>query len=83
MGNAMSASLAPECTPLKKEYDDCFNVWYDKFLKGESNMNECQGRFDKYQMCVQAALVKQGIIKNLEEARTEAPFETGGNTKAE
>lgn len=28
MGNAMSSSIAPECTPLKKEYDDCFNNWY-------------------------------------------------------
>jgi len=28
MGNAMSSSFAPECTPAKKEYDDCFNNWY-------------------------------------------------------
>lgn len=30
MGNAMSSSLAPECTEAKKEYDDCFNNWYSE-----------------------------------------------------
>lgn len=78
MGQSMS-SLAPECNEAKKKYDDCFTVWYDKFLKGESNQNECQGQFDTYQTCVQAALVKNKALKtNLEKFRENAPFEKGG-----
>lgn len=77
----MSSSLAEECNELKKTYDDCFNVWYTKFLRGESDMNECQEKFDVYKDCVKAALVKQGIIKNLEEAQEKAPFEQGGKPK--
>ncbi|KXS16850.1 UPF0203-domain-containing protein [Gonapodya prolifera JEL478] len=31
----MASSLAPQCTPLKREYDTCFNKWYaESFLKG-------------------------------------------------
>lgn len=30
MGNIMSQSIAPECTDLKKKYDDCFNGWYSE-----------------------------------------------------
>lgn len=44
-------------------------------------MNECQEKFDVYKDCVRAALVRQGIIKNLEEAQEDAPFERGGKPK--
>lgn len=38
--------------------------------------------FDDYKECVQAALVKNGIIKkSLDEAREDAPFENGGVPK--
>lgn len=30
---AMAESLAPECTPLKQEYDSCFNVWFEGYLE--------------------------------------------------
>ena len=29
----MSSSLAPECTPLKHEYDTCFNAWFEGYLE--------------------------------------------------
>lgn len=81
MGQTMS-SLAPECNELKKDYDDCFTAWYDKFLKGESNTNECQGKFDTYRTCVSAALTRRpDLKKNLEEAREDAPYENGGAPK--
>ncbi|CCH62559.1 hypothetical protein TBLA_0H02750 [Henningerozyma blattae CBS 6284] len=79
MGNIMSASCAPECTELKKTYDDCFNTWYsEKFLKGKSIENECAKQWYAYSECLKTALVKQGIQPALDEARKEAPFETGG-----
>lgn len=78
------SSLAPECNELKAEYDHCFTNWYEKFLAGKSNQNECQALFDKYQACIHAALAKDKVIKkNLEEARAEAPFEKGGANKDE
>lgn len=29
----MAQSLSPECTPLKKEYDSCFNAWFEGYLE--------------------------------------------------
>jgi TRIAP1/MDM35 family protein len=29
----MSQSLSPECTPLKQEYDTCFNSWFEGYLE--------------------------------------------------
>ncbi|TFK40331.1 mitochondrial distribution/morphology family 35/apoptosis [Crucibulum laeve] len=29
----MSASVSPECTPLKHEYDSCFNAWFEGYLE--------------------------------------------------
>lgn len=76
------SSLAPECNAAKKEYDDCFTAWYDKFLKGESNVNECQEKFDSYHTCVSAVLAKNNALKrNLTEAREDAPYENGGVPK--
>ncbi|CAN6674793.1 mitochondrial distribution and morphology protein 35 [Trichomonascus vanleenenianus] len=75
----MSASFAPECTELKKSYDNCFNEWYsEKFLKGKSVQNECEETWIAYQQCVEKALEKQGIKPMLEDARKDAPFEKGG-----
>ena len=45
-------SISDECTPLKHEYDACFNSWYsEKFLKGVQS-NECDELFRVYQSCV-------------------------------
>ncbi|CCK68380.1 Mdm35p KNAG_0A07270 [Huiozyma naganishii CBS 8797] len=79
MGSAMSASFAPECTPLKKRYDSCFNEWYsEQFLKGRSVENPCSKEWYAYSACVDANLVKEGIKPALDDARREAPFEKGG-----
>lgn len=29
----MASSLSPECTPLKKAYDSCFNAWFEGYLE--------------------------------------------------
>lgn len=29
----MAHSLAAECTPLKREYDACFNAWFEGYLE--------------------------------------------------
>ncbi|KAF5353502.1 hypothetical protein D9756_008124 [Leucocoprinus leucothites] len=29
----MADSLSPECTPLKHEYDSCFNAWFEGYLE--------------------------------------------------
>jgi hypothetical protein len=29
----MAHSLSPECTPLKHEYDACFNTWFEGYLE--------------------------------------------------
>ncbi|KAI9025694.1 mitochondrial distribution/morphology family 35/apoptosis [Hyaloraphidium curvatum] len=69
------ASLSPECTGLKKEYDDCFNKWYaDKFLRGDVASNDCKDLFDRYRACVWNAVREKKLDTVIEEARNEAPF---------
>lgn len=29
----MASSLSSECTPLKHEYDNCFNSWFEGYLE--------------------------------------------------
>ena len=29
----MAHSLNEKCTPLKKEYDNCFNAWFEGYLE--------------------------------------------------
>ncbi|CCG80749.1 Uncharacterized protein C119.18 [Taphrina deformans PYCC 5710] len=76
----MSASVGgPECTKLKKEYDECFNDWYTNgFLSAKSNTNECEDLFIDYKECVMTALKQKEILPLLEQARQESPFEAGG-----
>jgi len=72
-------SFSKKCTPLKQEYDACFNDWYsNKFLKGKGALNECQEHFNRYQECIKKELSARGIETMLSEARREAPFEDGG-----
>ncbi|PVU98924.1 hypothetical protein BB559_001136 [Furculomyces boomerangus] len=62
-------SMGSECTPLKKEYDDCFNKWYsEKFLKGEKT-DDCQELFKKYRICINSVLAKNNLTKMISEAR--------------
>ncbi|KAF7760023.1 hypothetical protein Agabi119p4_11718 [Agaricus bisporus var. burnettii] len=29
----MASSLSDQCTPLKREYDSCFNAWFEGYLE--------------------------------------------------
>ena len=29
----MAHSLSDDCTPLKREYDSCFNAWFEGYLE--------------------------------------------------
>lgn len=29
----MASSLSDECTPMKREYDSCFNAWFEGYLE--------------------------------------------------
>lgn len=80
----MSASVGgPECTKLKKEYDECFNDWYTNgFLNAKSNTNECEDLFIDYKECVMKALKQKEILPLLEQARKESPFEAGELSEA-
>ena len=51
-------SIDSECTPLKKQYDDCFNAWFKEyFLSGRraevTHEEACGSLFTKYQACLQ------------------------------
>lgn len=39
----MSQSLAPECTPLKHAYDDCFNSWFAGYLQPQNSNDGEEG----------------------------------------
>ncbi|KAF8166830.1 mitochondrial distribution/morphology family 35/apoptosis [Pholiota molesta] len=46
----MSQSLSPECTPLKKEYDSCFNSWFEGYLEpavANANVAEVRAAYSK------------------------------------
>ncbi|KAJ2755122.1 Mitochondrial distribution and morphology protein 35 [Coemansia aciculifera] len=62
-------SIDKKCTPLKREYDDCFNKWYsEKFLDGKES-SDCTAFFKTYQKCLREALKEQGLTKMIDDAR--------------
>lgn len=69
-------SLADECTPLKHEYDACFNSWFsEKYLKGDMR-DECGDLFKKYQECVKRAIKEKGIdLEQIEKQVLDTPHE--------
>lgn len=63
-------SIGEKCTPLKQEYDACFNKWYtEKFLQGKPQTNDCAEVFKKYQACVKQVLEEKGLTKMISDAR--------------
>ena len=53
-------SIDESCTPLKKNYDNCFNSWFrDVFLKNNSSKQEhdkvCGEQFKEYQACLKVS----------------------------
>ncbi|KAH8155646.1 uncharacterized protein LAJ45_00656 [Morchella importuna] len=70
----MSASIDPECSEKKERYDTCFIKWYsEKYLRGESQTDECKDLFKEYQICLNKALKSKGIDAMIEEARKTSP----------
>ncbi|KAJ2013733.1 Mitochondrial distribution and morphology protein 35, partial [Coemansia sp. S610] len=62
-------SIDKKCTPLKREYDECFNKWYsEKFLDGKDTPS-CTLVFQTYQKCLRQALKDQGLTKMIDDAR--------------
>lgn len=65
----MASSLSPECTPLKANYDACFNSWFEGYLepamsagtdrteyskrKAEEYQQKCGKVWEEYKACVQ------------------------------
>lgn len=47
-------SLEEGCTPLKAQYDECFNAWFrDSFLRGKvDHERSCGELFSAYQKCL-------------------------------
>ncbi|CAA7263568.1 unnamed protein product [Cyclocybe aegerita] len=46
----MSQSLSPKCTPLKQNYDSCFNSWFEGYLEpavAASNLPEARAAYSK------------------------------------
>lgn len=63
-------SLNPSCTPLKKEYDGCFQQWHKEFIKNPEkfvNFVPCEDLFIKYQNCLQG--VVEPLQKDIDQAR--------------
>ncbi|EHY55381.1 hypothetical protein ABEF95_007787 [Exophiala dermatitidis] len=66
----MSASLAPECNEVKEKYDTCFLKWYsEKYIRGNSSVDECEPLFKQYKSCLTKALQERGVDTMLKEAR--------------
>lgn len=49
-------SIGAACNDLKKEYDECFNLWFSEhFLKGKTNDSMCAPMLKVYQQCVKVS----------------------------
>lgn len=44
----MAESLARECTPLKKEYDSCFNAWFEGYLEPAVSASSSPQKYSEY-----------------------------------
>ncbi|KAF5383398.1 hypothetical protein D9757_006151 [Collybiopsis confluens] len=44
----MAESLASECTPLKKEYDSCFNSWFEGYLEPAVSASSSPQKYSEY-----------------------------------
>eukprot|EP00111_Clytia_hemisphaerica_P005353 TCONS_00015472-protein len=59
-------SIDKTCTPLKQQYDQCFNKWYsEKFLTGQWTQKDgaepCIELFTQYKACVTKSLKEKNI----------------------
>jgi len=85
----MSHSLSEACTPLKREYDACFNAWFEGYLepavsaaarqkfaqdKAAEYERNCGRVWAQYRECVQGAVKEKGLGSLLDQARSENPL---------
>ncbi|XP_031831387.1 TP53-regulated inhibitor of apoptosis 1 isoform X1 [Nomia melanderi] len=55
-------SIAESCNQVKKEYDNCFKLWFSqKFMKGDFDDSMCSNYFKQYNQCLQQAMKDQNI----------------------
>ncbi|PSS34129.1 hypothetical protein PHLCEN_2v1839 [Hermanssonia centrifuga] len=51
----MAHSLSDDCTPLKREYDSCFNAWFEGYLEPAvaatpaERLQHAQGKAEEYE----------------------------------
>ncbi|KAH9814424.1 hypothetical protein DFH28DRAFT_1058896 [Melampsora americana] len=74
-------SLEPECTPLKKSYDGCFNRWFEKYLQLSNQMKrdyekDCGQQWKAYQTCLNKAIERRQLKPLLDAARQDDPLES-------
>jgi TRIAP1/MDM35 family protein len=58
----MADSLSPACTPLKHEYDSCFNVWFEGYLEPISSSATEAQRTAHYQRKAEEFEAKCGKV---------------------
>jgi TRIAP1/MDM35 family protein len=50
-------SIGENCNELKKQYDNCFLMWFsERFLKGDTHDEMCAPYFKVYQQCVKVCI---------------------------
>lgn len=51
-------SIDPLCNDSKRLYDECFNEWFEEFLKGNGKEPppQCENLFKEYTSCTKEAV---------------------------
>lgn len=51
-------SFDKSCNVAKHNYDECFQKWFNRFLKNrDTNLNVCDAEFREYQQCLKVWLI--------------------------
>jgi len=57
------------CNAEKDVHEKCFFVWYEKFLKGNVMVMECESEWQVYQECLKKKLKAHELSEYLEPQR--------------
>ncbi|CAH0381569.1 unnamed protein product [Bemisia tabaci] len=62
-------SFDKSCNVAKHNYDECFQKWFNRFLKNrDTNLNVCDAEFREYQQCLKKAMKEEKLdFKEFEE----------------
>ena len=56
-------SVNEECIHYKKNYEDCFNMWFSElFLKGANDDHFCLPFLGVYKRCVRSAIKDRNLV---------------------